>query len=227
MSHAPSPALERRHQHHSERSRRASLDALVVTSLPNILYLTNFTGSSAIVVAHRRSPPLHHRLPLRRRRSPPRAARRSECPSLELVDGRRLVRRDARAALLAVVPRRRVGFEAAHLTVARHRLAHGDARPRRHRRSRTLVATERIVERARVRKDAYEIDTLREAARRLSAVAAGVLDRGAARDGPSARWRWRSTGASGRPGSSGRRSIRLSPAGRTPRCRTRGPASED
>ena len=30
--------------------RRASLDALVVTALPNILYLTNFTGSTAIAV---------------------------------------------------------------------------------------------------------------------------------------------------------------------------------
>jgi Xaa-Pro aminopeptidase len=40
----------------------------------------------------------------------------------------------------------------------------------------TLVPTEGVIERARIRKDAYEIATLREAARRLSVVAADVLD---------------------------------------------------
>ena len=51
MSHAPSATLNRRHQPVRRRARRATqLDALVVTSLPNILYLTNFTGSAAIVV---------------------------------------------------------------------------------------------------------------------------------------------------------------------------------
>ena len=50
MSYAPSPSLERRH--HALRQELASrgLDALVITSLPNILYLTNFTGSTAIAV---------------------------------------------------------------------------------------------------------------------------------------------------------------------------------
>jgi Xaa-Pro aminopeptidase len=69
---------------------------------------------------------------------------------------------------------RRIGFEAAHLTVARFDwlkatlAATTSAIPE-------LVATERIVERARVRKDTYEIETLREAARRLSLVAAAVI----------------------------------------------------
>ena len=39
-----------------------------------------------------------------------------------------------------------------------------------------FVATEGIVERARVRKDAWELDTLREAGRRLSRVTAGVFE---------------------------------------------------
>ena len=79
----------------------------------------------------------------------------------------------------------RVGFEAAHLTVSRHRLADGDAcrsgaagararRDRGHRRARAR------------RKDAYEIATLREAARRLSR----GRRRGAGR-GPSAAGRER------------------------------------
>ena len=50
MSHAPSAALSRRLALVRDAIARAGLDALVVTSLPNVLYLTNFTGSSAIVV---------------------------------------------------------------------------------------------------------------------------------------------------------------------------------
>src|SRR5256885_4941149 len=50
MSHAPSAALSRRHRLVREALTRAGLDALVVTSLPNVLYLTNFTGSAAVVV---------------------------------------------------------------------------------------------------------------------------------------------------------------------------------
>src|SRR5712692_1164347 len=50
MSHAPSAALSRRHQAVRDALQVLELDALVVTSLPNVLYLTNFTGSTAIVV---------------------------------------------------------------------------------------------------------------------------------------------------------------------------------
>ena len=50
MSHANSETLKRRHQAIRAALTEQNLDALVVTSLPNILYLTNFTGSSAIVV---------------------------------------------------------------------------------------------------------------------------------------------------------------------------------
>ena len=50
MAHAPTDALARRH--HAIRTDIAGrgLDALVVTALPNVTYLTNFTGSAAIVV---------------------------------------------------------------------------------------------------------------------------------------------------------------------------------
>ena len=53
MSHAPSASLARRHEAVRQALVERSLDALVITSLPNILYLTNFTGSSAIVVLTR------------------------------------------------------------------------------------------------------------------------------------------------------------------------------
>src|SRR5207247_2382932 len=50
MSHAKTDTLKRRHQAVRASLADQNLDALVVTSLPNILYLTNFTGSSAIVI---------------------------------------------------------------------------------------------------------------------------------------------------------------------------------
>ena len=50
MSHAPSAALRRRHEAVRAASARAGVDALIVTSRSNIHYLTNFTGSSGIVV---------------------------------------------------------------------------------------------------------------------------------------------------------------------------------
>ena len=65
MSHAPTASLERRHQAVREASAEAALDALVVTSLPNVLYLTNFSGSAAIAVVTRDRLDLRHRLPLR------------------------------------------------------------------------------------------------------------------------------------------------------------------
>src|SRR4029079_19484813 len=50
MSHAPSEALKHRQQAVRDTLRAVRLDALVVTALPNVLYLTNFTGSAGIVV---------------------------------------------------------------------------------------------------------------------------------------------------------------------------------
>ena len=50
MSHAPTAALNRRHQLVRDAFAAAGADALVVTSLPNVLYLTNFTGSSGIAI---------------------------------------------------------------------------------------------------------------------------------------------------------------------------------
>ena len=50
MGTAPSSVLNHRLTQIRRALADASLDALVVTSLPNVLYLTNFTGSSAIAV---------------------------------------------------------------------------------------------------------------------------------------------------------------------------------
>jgi Xaa-Pro aminopeptidase len=96
-----------------------------------------------------------------------------ECPGLELVTVDASY--DATlASLLQSMSSARVGFEAAHLTVSRHEwllatLGHDETMP-------TLTATEGIVERARVRKDGYELETLRTAADMLTAVVPGVFE---------------------------------------------------
>ena len=172
MSHAPSAALSRRHRLAREALTRAGLDALVVTSLPNVLYLTNFTGSSAIVVIDAE----RVRFITDFRYVTAIAASRDaahECPGLDLVvvDGSY----DATlSSVIAAAPGPRVGFEAAHLTVARHQwLASTIANQSPA--AVELVPTEGIVERSRVRKDDYEIAVVREAARRLSNVAREVV----------------------------------------------------
>src|SRR4029453_15771627 len=50
MSHAPAVALRRRHEVVRHVCAAQSLDALCSTSLPNVVYLTIFTGSAGIVV---------------------------------------------------------------------------------------------------------------------------------------------------------------------------------
>ena len=217
MSHAPTDALSRRHEVVREATARRSLDALIITSLPNILYLTNFTGSSAVVVLTAER--LHFIADFRYIETiAATSGTPHECPGLELVtvdgsyDG-------ALAVLLRSMPSARVGFEAAHLTVGRHqwltaalrdtsvsgKSEHARSRPAppakngrnpsRHRArsallgardallgrapsetAPVLVPTEGIVERARVRKDEYELKTIRTAADLLSAVAAGVFE---------------------------------------------------
>jgi Xaa-Pro aminopeptidase len=172
MSHAPSAALKRRHQAVRDDMAAHGLDALVVTSLPNILYLTNFTGSSAIAVLT--ADRLYFVTDFRYITSIAASqATACECPELELVEveGSYDV---TLADLLGSYGWRRVGYEAAHLTVARYdwlkaTLAANSAP------APELVATDRVVERPRAVKDAYEIATLREGARRLSQVAATVL----------------------------------------------------
>jgi Xaa-Pro aminopeptidase len=63
----------------------------------------------------------------------------------------------------------RIGFEAAHLSVSRHSWLSKTAG------GVELIPTEGIVERARLCKDAYELNALREGARRLSHVAQGLF----------------------------------------------------
>jgi Xaa-Pro aminopeptidase len=147
------------------------LDALVITTPSNVLYLTNFTGSSAIVVLA--ADGVYFITDFRYVTAvSDMAGTAYQCPDLEIVtvDGSY----DATlAGLLSARPWKRIGFEAAHLTVSRRDWLEAMLAAARSPAA-ELVATDRLVERARVRKDDYEIATLREAARRLSLVAARV-----------------------------------------------------
>ncbi len=172
MSHAPREALERRHQEVRAACAARTLDALVVTALPNILYLTNFTGSAAIVVV---TPDRLHFITDSRYLTAVQALRDGPhgCQNLEIVPVSAAYD-STLVSLLETMPSAQIGFESAHVTVARHRLltqslARGVSAP-------SLVGCEGIVERARLFKDDYELKTLRDAAVMLSAVAAGVIE---------------------------------------------------
>jgi Xaa-Pro aminopeptidase len=173
MSRAPSDTLRRRHHLVRAAAAQHDVDALVVTTRSNVAYLTNFTGSSGIVVltASRLFFITDFRY-VTAVESQQRAAH--ACPDLELtvVDGSY----DATlATLIASLDLLRIGFEASNLTVSRHAwlaatlTKDGSASP-------ALVATDQMVERIRVRKDVYEIETLRTAATLLSQVARGVFE---------------------------------------------------
>lgn len=156
----------------------ATLDALVVTHLPNLRYLTGFCASAGAVLVL------------------PRACRL-------LVDFRYVTAANdlvsALGGLVTVetfdgsydegivdVLRRegcvRIGIEAAYLPVSRFNAISAGLAARAslpvasHTAVPVLVATERLVERARLIKDGAELDILREAGRRLGRLALQVPD---------------------------------------------------
>ncbi len=178
MSHAPSSILSRRHQVVRQQLDERGLDALVVTSLPNVLYLTNFPGSSAIAILTRDRVSFITDFRYLTAVNDMRGSGH-ECPDLDLV----LVDSTYEAALVHVLlhlrggvgrvtgpGRQRIGFESAHMTVARHAWLEGALGG-----AVALVPCEGIVEHARVCKDEHEQQLLREAARLISTVANGVM----------------------------------------------------
>jgi len=169
MAHAPTTTLSRRHEAVRRAMAEQALDALIVTALPNILYLTNFGGTSAIVVL------THERLQFVTDARYTTAVSETigtphECLGLEPVrvggsyDA-------ALAGLLGSLPPGRIGFEGAHLSFSRHQWLSAHVDGARH----ALVPSEGIVERLRAVKDPYEIALLAEGGRRLSKAAADVL----------------------------------------------------
>ena len=154
------------------RLETLSLAAFVVTTPANIRYLSNHVGSSGILVLTRDDA---HLLVDARYSEAVRMLQQtaSACPGLvvrQVPDSYE----DVLLQCLADIGATPVGFEAAQVSVARY-----DAWQRTADRlgvSIGFVSTERIVEEARIVKDAYEIATLRNAAARLTSVAASAFD---------------------------------------------------
>jgi Xaa-Pro aminopeptidase len=154
----------------------ASLDALVVTHLPNLQYLTGFVGSAGagVVTADRCVLVVDFRYV---------TAANTLAATLDGLLAVHTFERSYDEAIVEVLQARRaarVGIEAAYLPVARFNaisaaLAQQAPLPMQaDLPAPALVPTERIVERARMVKDAVEIAALREAGRRLAHVAEAV-----------------------------------------------------
>jgi len=170
MQIAPPDRHLARHARLRDDLRAASLDALVITSLPNIAYLTGLFASTAALVASA------DRLALivDGRYAATATARAQELGGLDVV----LVptsgsQDECVAAEVRTFANGRIGFEAAHMTVKQHgslgaRLAAGDAKIE-------MAPTEGLVEARRAVKDDWELATLREAGARLSDAAKCII----------------------------------------------------
>ena len=171
MSHAPSVSLRRRHDAVRAACRREGVDALVVTTRSNILYLTNFSGSASIAIVT--ADHVHFITDFRYVTAVETLQQSAQaCPDLQLtvVEG---AYDSTLAKLLMSLGLSRIGFEATHVTVSRYNwlratLAHHEHSPE-------LIPLENTVEGLRVRKDDYELAMLRESARLLSGVARDVF----------------------------------------------------
>lgn len=178
MSPVSGPAVRRRLTRLREDLRGAGLDAFVVTHLPNLRYLTGFAGTAgaAVVTGDRCLLIVDFRYAT--------AAR-------ELLSGHensplqlQIVAQGLDQAIAEALPveaGRRIGVEAASLTVGRFNRLSAALAGRSAWGTPSLVPCERTVEARRMVKDAEETATLREAGRRLSGVARGV--RAFAREG--------------------------------------------
>jgi Xaa-Pro aminopeptidase len=158
------------------------LDALIVTAAANIRYLSNHAGSAGILVLTRDGLDLlvdfRYRTAIEALQASPAAP-----PDLRVWPVPASYD-EALVDCLRQIDVKRVGFEAAHLTVARYEWL----TPRAERMGIALQSTSGLVEAARIVKDEFEIDALRASAARLApvvdaalaAVRAGVEERAVA-----------------------------------------------
>lgn len=145
-----------------QRLREASLDALVVSHLPNILYLVNFHGSVALLVVTNRQAVLFSD-------GRYRAQARQEARGAQLVIGSQSVLAAA-SAWLRTTHLECVGFEAARLPFAAHRQLRRASSS-----SARFIPTVNLIESLRAVKDAEEIAAIRRAVELSAQVFADVL----------------------------------------------------
>jgi Xaa-Pro aminopeptidase len=168
---APSRYLAERHAAVRARFDELGIDALVVTHPPNIFYLSNHAGSAGIFVLARDGAHLladfRYTEAVERLQASPGA-----CPGLEVWPVPASYD-EALVGCLAAVEVPHVGFESSHVSVARHDWLQRTIRSRGL--ALTLVPTDGLVERARVVKDEYELEAMRNAASNLTGVAAEAI----------------------------------------------------
>jgi Xaa-Pro aminopeptidase len=189
VSGLPAPPVEifrARHERLKPLLADRQLDALVLASLPNLTYISGFSGSAGllIVTADRLYLLIDFRYSLAVARA---AAVGALAPALDAVQIDGSYDRSL-AKWLAERPFRRVGFEASQLSVARYEswrrevaAQHAASSTKGASSSKGAAAIEWVpvdgaVEDGRLRKDSYEIGVFREAAHRLSSVARDVLN---------------------------------------------------
>lgn len=172
----------------------AGIDALLVTDLINVRYLTGFTGSNAallLVVADDEEPERAHGHTEQATDEPdPRTrfctdGRYTTQSEVQVPDLPRLIARPCDAALLRGAPAGSVGFEARSLTVAAYDMLQAVARERV--RSVSLRTTLDVVEQARAVKDDTEIDALRRACTVADQALADLIGAGGIRPGRTER----------------------------------------
>jgi len=163
--------LAARHSRVRQTLDTLSLDTLVVSDASNIRYLSNHAGSSGILVLTNDAVHLlvdfRYREAVQMLQQSPHA-----CPGMVVRDVPASYD-EALLDCLGEIGVSTVGFEAAHVPVAKHDwwLRTSAARTM----AVTWRATERVVEQARVVKDKAEVATIREAATRLGPVADAVF----------------------------------------------------
>lgn len=163
--------VRRRHEVR-ERLREHELDALLVTDLLNIRYLTGFTGSNAALLVHAGDDPGAERRTVFCTDGRYLTQASDQVPDLELLI--------ERASDLALARRiggdasryRRTGFESHHVTVDLHDTLAGAAD------AAELVRVPGLVEQLRLIKDENEIESLRMACAVADAALADLIEQG-------------------------------------------------
>ena len=164
---ADRPPLGARHDATRRRLEALGLERLLVTSLPNVTWLTGFDGSAAAALVE------PDRVVLITDRRYEEAAADLARPGLDVV----LVEQTYDETLVAVVGAGTggTGYEAAHLTAQRLRWLIAALAARRWPAEARFHPTVDLIEAGRLIKDEWEVGRLRDAARRVSAVLMGVL----------------------------------------------------
>lgn len=165
----PPDALQARLGHVRAALERERLDAVVLVHLPNIQYLTGFSGSAAVVVL---TPDRVQFITDGRYTAEVRESLAPNCPPLAVVPVETSYD-ETLAGILKGMPAARVGVESSHMTVGRfswlaNRLGGGPDACQ-------LVAVDRLVEEARITKDGFELEVFARAARMLDDVVHDVF----------------------------------------------------